>query len=159
MKRKNTFLVCFTAVMVLSIALFSCKKPVDEFPNSDEAISFVGIDSTTIYMKAGEELALDVVLITDTIIDSLKIGYLIDTVGITTNLTYNDIVTESIVTGFPEVNNKFVYSALIQMPANAYGIRAFRPFKDNIGDYVRVIFRMEAGSRSYEKQLKVIIEP
>lgn len=159
MKQKNILSACFIIVLALSISLFSCKKPVDPFPSSDEAISFVGIDSTTIKMKAGEDLILDVVLITDTIIDSLKIGYYIDTLGLTTNLTYNDILTESVVTGFPEVNNKFVYSAIIKMPANAYGIRAFRPFKENLGDYVRVIFRMEAGSRAYEKQIKVIIEP
>lgn len=159
MKKQNTFLACFIIVLALSITLFSCKKPVDDFPDSDEAISFIGIDSTTVFLKAGEDLSLDVVLITDTIIDTLRIGYFLDTIGITTNLTYNDILTESIVTSFPEVNNKFVYSAVIPMPANAYGIRAFRPYKDNIGDFVRVIFRMEAGSRSYEKQIKVIIEP
>ena len=159
MNKQNTILASFVVVLVLSIALFSCEKPIDEFPNSNEAISFVGIDSTTVKLRAGEDLILDVVLVTDTIIDSLKIGYFIDTIGITTNLTYTDITTESIVTGFAEVNNKFVYSAVISMPANAYGIRPFRPYQNNIGDYVRVIFRMEAGSRSYEKQIKVIIEP
>lgn len=159
MKNQNIFLVCLAIVVSLSITLFSCKKPVDDFPKSDEAISFLGIDSTTVKVRAGEDLLVDVVLITDTIIDTLRIGYLIDTLGITTNITYNDILTETIITGFPEVNNKYVYSATIKMPANAYGVRPFRPFRDNIGDFVRVIFRMEAGSRSYEKQLKLIIEP
>jgi hypothetical protein len=159
MKKFNTFFSLLLLTLSLSYVLFSCKKDKDTFPDSDEAISFQGIDSTTIEMRAGEELSLDVVLITDTIIDSLKIGYLIDTLGITTNLTYSDIETKVIHTGFAEVNNKHVYAAKIKLPANAYGIRAFRPFTNNVGDYVRIIFRMEAGSRSYEKQVKVIIEP
>ena len=81
----NYLFICLVAITVL----FSCRKPVDEFPDSSEAISFKGIDSTTIEMKAGEDLELDVILVIDTIIDSLKIGYLIDTLGITTNLTYS----------------------------------------------------------------------
>lgn len=159
MKINNNFLVSLIVIIGLVFIINACNKPVDDFPNSNEAISFVGIDSTTIKMKAGEDLVLDVVLITDTIIDSLRIGYLIDTVGITTNITYADIQTESIVHGFTEVNNKFVYPATIKLPANAFGIRAFRPFKNGVGDYVRIIFRMEAGTKSYEKQVKVIIEP
>ena len=75
------------------------------------------------------------------------------------DISYNDIETKVISTGFAEINNKHIYSASIKLPANAYGIRAFRPFLNNKGDYVRIIFRMEAGSKSYEKQLKVIIEP
>ena len=139
--------------------LVSCEKPVDEFPDSSEAISFQGIDSTTLEMKAGEDLEFDVVLVIDEIIDSLKIGYLIDTLGITYNLTYADIETVSLTTGFEEENNKHVYAATIKLPANAYGVRAFRPYRNNVGDFVRIIFRMEAGTRAYEKQLKVIMEP
>ena len=159
MKRKNIFNGFVLAALVVSVAVFSCNKPADPFPNTSEAISFQGIDSTTIIKKSGETLELDVVLVTDTIIDTLKIGYLIDTLGIITNLTYADINTESIVTGFDEVNNKHIYSASIKLPANAYGIRAFRPYRNNVGDFVRIIFRMQAGTRAYEKQLKVIMEP
>lgn len=147
-------------VIVFAIAfMFSCEKPEDTFPNSNEAISFENIDSTTIVRKAGEELLIDVVLITDTIIDSLRIGYFLDTLGVTTNLTFEDITTLSLSTGFTEINNKHQYTASIKLPANAYGIRPFRPYVKGVGDFVRIIFRMEAGTRAYEKQLKVIIEP
>ena len=146
-------------VLLLIVGFHSCTKPVDGFPNSNEAISFSNLDSTTIKKRAGEVLEVNVVLTTDTIIDSLKIGYIIDTLGFTTNISYVDIREETIVTGFEEVNNRHQYLAKIKLPANAYGIRAFRPYVNNVGDYVRIIFRMEAGSRSYEKQLKVIIEP
>lgn len=159
MGTKHTFLNYIFICLVATIMLFSCKKPVDNFPDSSEAISFQGIDSTTIEMKAGEDLDLEVVLVIDTIIDSLKIGYLIDTLGITTNLTYADIETVSLETGFDEENNKHVYAASIKLPANAYGVRAFRPYVNGVGDYVRIVFRMEAGSRAYEKQLKVIVTP
>lgn len=159
MKRKNIFNGLILAALVVSLAVFSCNKPTDPFPNTGEAISFEGLDSTTILRNSGETLEFDVILVTDTIIDTLKIGYLIDTIGIVTNLTYADIETESIVTSFDEVNNKHIYNASIKLPANAYGVRAFRPYKNNVGDFVRIIFRMEAGTRAYEKQLKVIMEP
>lgn len=147
-------------VLVLTILfIFSCEKPEDTFPNFNEAISFKNIDSTTIERKAGEDLLIDLVLITDTIIDSLKVGYFLDTLGITSNLTFEDITTLSFSTGFTEINNKHQYAATIKLPANAYGIRPFRPYVQGVGDFVRIIFRMEAGTRSYEKQLKVIIEP
>ncbi len=157
MKNNKFFILFFTVLTTVFIS--SCEKPTDEFPNSNEAISFKNLDETTIEVKAGEDLLVNVVLITDTIIDSLKIGYLVDTIGITTNLEYKDVVVEVIHTAFAEVNNKHEYAATIKMPANAYGIRPFRPFVKGVGDYVRIIFRMEAGSRAYEKQLKVIIEP
>ena len=156
--KNNKFFILFFTVLI-TIFITSCEKPVDDFPNSNEAISFKNLDETTIEIKAGEDLLVDVVLITDTIIDSLKIGYIVDTIGITTNLEYKDIVVEVISTSFAELNNKHEYAATIKMPANAYGIRPFRPFVKGVGDYVRIIFRMEAGSRAYEKQLKVIIEP
>ena len=145
--------------IILIVNFYSCKKPVEPFPDSNEAISFSNIDSTTLFKNAGETLEVNVVLITDTIIDTLKIGYFIDTIGVTTNITYADIREESIVKGFSEVDNKHQYLASIKLPSNAYGIRAFRPYKNGVGDYVRIIFRMEAGTKSYEKQLKVIIEP
>lgn len=156
---KNKRIFGFVIVVFAIVFMVSCEKPEDTFPNSDEAISFKNIDSTTIERRAGEELLLDVVLITDTIIDSLKIGYFLDTIGITTNLTFEDITTLSLATGFTEINNKHQYAATIKLPANAYGIRPFRPYVKGVGDFVRIIFRMEAGTRVYEKQLKVIIEP
>lgn len=159
MKINNKFLVPLLVITGLLFIVNACNKPEDDFPKSKEAISFLGIDSTTIRMKAGEVLDLDVVLITDIKIDSIKVGYLIDTIGITTNISYADTKTEVLVHGFTEVNNKFVHPVSIKLPANAYGIRAFRPFKNNVGDYVRIIFRMEAGTKTYEKQVKVIIEP
>jgi len=158
MKNKFTFLGVISIILIMLFVL-SCEKPIDEFPNSNEAISFSNIDTTTIKAKAGESLEINVVLITDTIIDSLKIGYLIDTIGITQNITYAEISTKEISTGFDEINNKHQYLATIKMPSNAYGIRPFRPYIGGIGDYIRIVFRMEAGSKEYEKQLKVIIEP
>lgn len=152
------FIGAFLTILII-VNFYSCEKSTEPFPDSNEAISFSNIDSTTIRKKAGETLEVNVVLITDTIIDTLKIGYFIDTIGLTTNLTYEDIRQESIVTGFDEVDNRHQYLASIKLPANAYGIRAFRPYANGKGDYVRIIFRMEAGSKSYEKQLKVIIEP
>ncbi|MFT4644426.1 MAG: hypothetical protein ACI8ZX_000827 [Planctomycetota bacterium] len=156
---KNNRIFEIVVIAFAIVFMFSCEKPEDTFPNSNEAISFKNIDSATIERKAGEGLLVDVVLITDTIIDSLKIGYFIDTLGITNNLTFDDITTLSLATGFTEVNNKFQYAATIKLPANAYGIRPFRPYLNGVGDFVRIIFRMEAGTRAYEKQLKVIIEP
>lgn len=152
------FIGAILAIIIIA-NFYSCTKSVDDFPSSNEAISFSNLDSTTIKKRAGESIEINVVLITDTIIDSLKIGYIIDTIGITTNITYADITEESIAIDFPEINNKHQYLANIKLPANAYGIRAFRPYVQGKGDYVRIIFSMKAGSRVYEKQLKVIIEP
>lgn len=156
---KNNRIFGIVVIVFVMAFMFSCEKAEDGFPNSNEAISFENLDSTTIERKAGEELMIDLVLITDTIIDSLKVGYFLDTLGVTTNLTFEDITTLSLSTGFTEVNNKHQYAVSVKLPANAYGIRPFRPYLNGVGDYVRIIFRMEAGSRSYEKQLKVIIEP
>ena len=155
----NKKIIGAISAIILIVVFYSCKKPVVPFPNSNEAISFSNLDSTTIRKKAGDNLEVNVVLITDKVIDSLKIGYLIDTIGITTNLTFNDVKEIVLETGFETENNKQQYLANIKLPSNAYGIRAFRPYVNGVGDYVRIIFRMEAGSTAYEKQLKVIIEP
>lgn len=156
---KNNRILGLVVIALAVVFMFSCQKDEDTFPNSNEAISFLNLDSTTIERRAGEDLLIDVVLITDTIIDSLKVGYFLDTLGVTTNLTFEDITTLSLATAFTEINNKHQYAATIKLPANAYGIRPFRPYVNGVGDYVRIIFRMEAGTRAYEKQLKVIIEP
>lgn len=167
MNKRNKYLGYIIVLIGLTLTIFSCKKPVDEFPDTNEPISFIGIDSSTIRMKAGQELELDVVLVTDAIIETLKIGYLIDTVGITYNITYADIKKQLVVKKFKDESNKYVYSASLKLPANAYGLRAFKPYKNNKGDYVRMIFRMETKAnpkakikaKSYEKQLKIIMEP
>lgn len=156
--KKNQFIGIFLAIFII-VGIYSCKKPVDDFPDSNEVISFSNIDTTTIFKQAGEMLEVNVVIVTDTIIDSLKIGYFIDTIGITKNITFKDVNEVSLETGFPEINNKHQYLANIKLPVNAYGIRAFRPYSNGKGDYVRIIFRVQAGSRVYEKQLKVIIQP
>ncbi len=158
MNNRFNFLWILIAFLGMLIST-SCEKQIDPFPNSSEAISFSNIDTTTITAKAGEIIEINVVLITDTVIDKLQVGYFLDTVGITHNITYLDIKTELVNTGFDEINNKHQYLAKLQMPSNAYGIRPFRPFLNNVGDYTRLIFRMEAGSKEFEKQLKVIMTP
>lgn len=159
MKRYNFIGVII--VVVLMTTLFSCvKEPEEKLPNSNEAIFFNNIDSIVIEKKAGEELEIEVQLTTDTIIDSLLVGYLIDTFGLTTNVKYSDITTVVAETEFLEKENWIKkYNVTVKLPSNVYGVRAFKPFIDGKGDYVRIIFRMVAGSNSYEKQLKVIIEP
>lgn len=158
--KRHTLLSNLLFLATLSIVLFSCTKDDENpFPATNEAISFLNIDSAVVKAKAGSTLKVDVVLVTDKPIDSIKAAYFIDTLGVKENLTYAETETQLLATALDTVTNKIVYSASLKMPADAYGVRAFRPYLNNTGDYVRVVFRMEATPRVYEKQLKVIIEP
>lgn len=165
MNKFSNFSVFFFALF--TIALVACNKDDDGLPTSDEPITFLTPDSTTVFAQAGSEFNYTVFLATDKPILSLTAGYLIDTMQSTTAINFGQLETIVLEQEFEEENNVFEYSGSFTIPSavnDSTPFRSYMPQQQNPVfvparyDAVRVLFRMDASGTIYEKQLKIIIE-
>lgn len=162
------FLSRFLFVMAgLSFFMVSCSNDDDETPFYNEPINILTPDSTTVVAPAGSTFNFSLYLATDVPIDTLRVGYLIDTAKINTSIPFSIVDTVVISSGFDDINNVQTFSGSFTLPDSVTNIRAFRPyvpaqqnpvFVAEQYDAVRVVFRMEATGKTFEKQMKVIIQ-
>ncbi|MGB1248010.1 MAG: hypothetical protein ACPG4Z_03935 [Chitinophagales bacterium] len=157
---RKYYVLIFIALVSVSL-FYSCKDDDPERPVVLEEITFQVPDSSTIIQAAGTPIDITLMLTTENAIDTLRAGYVIDTSGIYQNIAFAAIDTVVLTTGFDTESNIQQYTGQIMLPSDAYGVRPFRsynPANTDTADVVRIVFRMEAGFDSYEKQLKVFIE-
>jgi hypothetical protein len=156
-------------MLLMSVLVFSCKKEDegDPYP-SNEAINLLSPDTTVLFAQAGSVFDFSVYIVIDKPVDTIRVGYAVDTLMSTNIMPFNMVDTVVLVSGFAEVNNKQLFSGSFQLPDSVINVRAFRPYQPAqptpvfipaVYDAVRVVLKVEAtGNRNYEKYLKVIIE-
>lgn len=158
---------CVLMLALFAIVLFSCNKDDDGLPTSDEPISFLAPDSTTVFAQAGSEFNYTVFLVTDKPILSLSAGYLIDVTQNTASINFGQLEEIILEQEFEEENNVIEFSGSFTIPAainDSTPFRSYMPQQQNpvfvpaSYDAVRVLFRMDASGTIYEKQLKIIIQ-
>lgn len=151
---------------ILTIVLISCSKEEDEYPVGTEPINFVTPDSTTIFASAGEVVDFSLYLSIDQPIDSIRGAFFIDTAMTINNLSYADMSEEFYVEGFGDSLNVQSVSSVFTMPTGRTDTTAFRPYFSGSTvpflapqyDAVRIVFKLESDTLSYEKQLKIIVK-
>lgn len=150
---------------LLLVLLVACNKQEEENPVGTEPINFVEPDSSAIFAAAGEIVDFTLYLAIDQSIDSIRGGYFIDTAMGINNLLFSDMETEFFVQGFTDSLNTQTVSGTIEMPLGRSASIPFRPYFSGSTtpfipaqyDAVRVVFRLEGETVSYEKQLKIIV--
>lgn len=158
----KSFFFVFTLLLTI---LLACNKDEEEKPVGTEPINFVQPDSTTIFATAGELVEFSLYLAIDQAIDSVRGAYFIDTAMSINNLTYGDMETEFYVQGFSDSLNVQTVSGTLEMPLERSNSTPFQPYFSGSTtpfipaqyDAVRVVFRLEGDTVSYEKQLKIIV--
>jgi hypothetical protein len=155
-------------LLIFSGLIFSCNKDDDGDPYpSNEAINLLTPDSTVVFAQAGSVFDFSVYIVIDRPVDTIRVGYSVDTLMSTSIMPFNLVDTVVLSSGFAEVNNKQLFSGSIQLPDSVPNVRAFRPYQPSqptpvfipaVYDAIRVVLKVEAGNRTYEKYLKVIIE-
>lgn len=167
MNQKINFKLLFSLFFLLGLLIVSCNKDDDGVPTSDEPISFLEPDTTTVFAQAGTEFNYTVFLATDKSITSLSAGYLIDLNQSTTAVTFGQLQEVFLEETFEEENNVLEFSGSFTLPAavnDTTPFRSYMPAQQNpvfvpaSYDAIRVLFRMDASGTIYEKQLKIIIQ-
>lgn len=154
-------------VLMLSIALFSCKDDESENrPLTNEAINFINPDTTTIFADAGSVVDFNLYIAIDQAIDSVRAAYIIDTSMAVNNLTFSDMDSTFYVQGYTDSSNVQYASGSFLMPQNITDSIPFKPyFAGSTSPYiapsydaVRIVFKVEAEDNTvFEKQLKIIV--
>lgn len=164
--KKIKFHQHFTLVFFfLVIVLVACNKEEEDKPVGTEPINFIQPDSTTIFATAGEMVDFSLYLAIDQAIDSVRGAYYIDTAMSINNLTYSDMETEFFSQAFTDSLNVQTVSGTLEMPLGRTDSIPFQqyfsgsttPFIPAVYDAVRVVFRVDGDTVSYEKQLKIIV--
>ena len=167
MKNKLHLKTLFALVLATTLFIVACNNDDEGLPLSDEPISFLSPDSTTVFAQAGSELNYTVFLATDKAITSLSAGYLIDTMQSTSAISFGQLQQIFLEETFEEENNVMEFSGVINIPSAVNDSVPFRPYMPQQQnpvfvparyDAVRVLFRMDASGTIYEKQLKIIIQ-
>jgi hypothetical protein len=168
MKSLRNLLNLIWLPVVLLVLITSCKKEDEgeQLPSS-EPINFIAPDTTIVFAQPGTTFDFDVYLVIDRPIDTFRLGYQIDTLMRTTPLPFSQVDTVVYTTGFDEVNNKQRVTASFVLPDSIPGVRAFREYQPEVAtpvfipatyDALRVVMRIEAPDRVFEKNLKIIFE-
>ncbi|MCD8529252.1 MAG: hypothetical protein LRY27_04695 [Chitinophagales bacterium] len=161
----NTSKIFIVSVACLLIILIACKKDDNQNPISNEAITFVQPDSSTIFADAGSVVNFELFLAVDEVIDTVMAGYLLDSNMINYNLTLDDMDSIFFGQSFIDSNNVQTVVGSFTLPQNWNDTVPFRtyfpgsttPYIPVSYDACRIIFRMETENGvQHEKQLKVI---
>ena len=160
---KTTHLLSIFALLAVALVI-GCNKDDDtDTVNTNEPIYFITPDSTTIISSPGAQVDYTVQLTLDENIDSLRAGWVIDTIGMVTSIPFSSVDSVFLETGFADSNNVQQFSGSITVPDSIINVRAFQvcdpPSLPQDYDALRLIFRVEAGTIVREKQLKVIVCP
>jgi hypothetical protein len=143
--RKFIAIASLAAVAALFFVLQSCKK--DKFDIVNEPITFVKPDTTRIRAKPGAVVPLEVKFTADRPIDFISGevhwaqggGSFTPGVDVTDSLFYFSFHPDSVTP-----NNKRTYTGTYTVGDTV-----------QVFDVIRVLYKMKAGNKEYEKQLRI----
>lgn len=155
------------SLLAISLVLVSCSKSEDDSVPTNEPINILSPDTSTVIAQAGSVFDFSLYLATDVIIDTVRVGYLIDTSMINTSIPFSSVDTVVLISGFDTENNVQSFTGNFILPSFVTIDRPFRPyqpaqqnpvFSSAQYDAVRVVFKVEARGKTFEKQMKIIIQ-
>lgn len=138
-------------LILLGIFITACGDD-DVVFTPDEAIYFVSPDTTSITRTVNDVIEVDAYFSLDSVIDSVFVGYQIDTTGMPPmNLSLSDLdeVTERI--GFSSPRNQHQLQFSLPIPSSG----SSNPVVP--GDVVRFVFAVQSGNLIVTKTLRVDI--
>jgi hypothetical protein len=167
MKLSKKFAHLTFSFLVISFVLVSCSKTDDDSISTNEPINILQPDTNVVIAQAGSTFNFSLYLATDVIIDTVRVGYIIDTVIINQSTPFSLVDTVVLNTGFDTKNNVQTFQSSFVLPSQAFPDRPFRPYMPAQQnpifvaaqyDALRVVFRVEASGKTFEKQMKIIIQ-